>query len=108
MAPIEWPEIAPTVTSGCSISAWNPASASAPNSPALSGRSSAGLAPLPRMSRVRQWKPAALRKAAIGRVRSRADSQPWTRTTPGPGAPSRAGMNQAGSGSPSDSMSIDS
>ena len=108
MAPIEWPEIAPTVTSGWSMSAWNAASASAPNSPALSGSSSAGLAPFPRTSKVRQWKPAAWRKATIGRVRSRADSQPWTRTTPGPRAPSRAGMNQAGSASPPDSMSIDS
>ena len=59
---------------------------------------SAGLAPWPRTSKVRQWKPAAWRKTASGSVRSRADSQPWTRTTPGPGAPSRAGMNQAGSG----------
>ena len=41
-------------------------------------------------------------RRAIGRVRSRADSQPWTRTTPGPGAPPRAGMNQAGSSSPSE------
>ena len=45
---------------------------------------------------------------ASGNVRSRADSQPWTRTTPGPGAPSRAGMNQAGSETPPDSMSIGS
>ena len=106
--PIEWPAIAPTVTSGCSTSARNAARVSAPNSPALSGSSSAGFAPLPRTSKVRQWKPAAWRKTAIGSVRSRADSQPWTRTTPGPGAPPRAGMNQAGSGSPPDSMSIDS
>ena len=37
IAPIEWPAIAPTVTSGCSISARKAASVSAPNSPALSG-----------------------------------------------------------------------
>ncbi len=108
MPPIEWPAIAPTVTSGCSTSARNAASVSAPNSPAVSGRSSAGLVPLPRTSKVRQWKPAAWRNSAIGSVRSRADSQPWTSTTPGPGAPSRAGMNQAGSRIPPEAMSIDS
>ena len=83
--PIEWPEIAPTVTSGRAISASNAASASAPNSPALTGSVSAGFAPWPRTSTVRQWKPAAWRNWAIGSVRSRADSQPWTRATPGPG-----------------------
>jgi hypothetical protein len=66
------------------------------------------LAPLPRTSNVRQWNPAALRNSANGSVRSRADSQPWTRTTPGPHAPSRAGMNQAGSETPSESIAIDS
>ena len=45
---------------------------------------------------VRQWNPAACRNSAFGSVRSRADSQPWTSATPGPGCPPRAGMNQAG------------
>ena len=34
MPPIEWPTIAPTLTSGCSIRAWKAASESCPNSPA--------------------------------------------------------------------------
>ena len=38
MAPIEWPTIAPLVTSGRSMSARNAASASSPNSPALTGQ----------------------------------------------------------------------
>ena len=76
---------APTVTSGRAMSAANAARASAPNSPALTGSVSAGLAPWPRTSIVRQWKPAAWRNSAIGSVRSRADSQPWTSATPGPG-----------------------
>ena len=63
--------------------------------PPLSGSASAGLAPWPRTSKVRQWKPAACRKTAIGRVRSRADSQPWTSTTPGPGC-AVAGGNEPG------------
>ena len=57
MAPIEWPEIAPTVTSGRAIRARNAAAASRPNSPALSGSASGGFAPWPRTSNVRQWKP---------------------------------------------------
>ena len=108
MPPMEWPEIAATVTSGLAIAARNAASESAPNSPALSGRSSGGFAPWARTSNVRQWNPAALRKSAIGSVRSRADSQPWTSTTAGPGAPPRAGMNQAGRSSPSLSTVRDS
>ena len=39
--------------------------------------------------------PAALRKSAIGSVRSRADSQPWTRTTAGPGC-ATAGRDEPG------------
>ena len=46
-----------SVTSGRSRSARKAASVSAPNSPALSGSGSGGLAPLPRTSKVRQWKP---------------------------------------------------
>ena len=59
-----------------SVKALNAALASSPNSPALSGSGSAGLAPCPRTSNVRQWNPAACRKTAIGNVRSLADSQP--------------------------------
>ncbi len=95
----------PTVTSGRSRSARKAASASAPNSPALSG------SVLGRVGAVAadvEGQACGTRRrggrAASGSVRSRADSQPWTRTTPGPGAPSRAGMNQAGSGTPSDSI----
>ena len=47
----------PTVTSGRSIRTRNAAAASSPNSPALSGSTSGGLAPWPRTSKVRQWKP---------------------------------------------------
>ncbi len=41
MAPIEWPEMAPMVTSGRAIRPWKAASASVPNSPALTGSASA-------------------------------------------------------------------
>ena len=83
-----------------------PRSVSRPNSPPLIGSSSATFVPWPRTSNRRQWKPAAWRKCAIGNVRSRPDSQPWTRTTPGPGAPSRAGMNQAGRSRPSTGTTV--
>ena len=85
IAPIEWPITAPVVTSGRATRARNAASASEPNSPALIGRVSGALAPWPRTSIVRQWKPAAWRKTTFGRLRSRADSQPWMSATPGPG-----------------------
>ena len=85
IAPIEWPRIAALVTSGRASSARQAASASAPNSPAVIGSVSATFAPWPRTSTARQWKPAACRNWTIGRSRSRADSQPWTTATPGPG-----------------------
>ena len=100
---------ADSVTSGCSMSARN---AGQRVGPELAGAERQVLGRVgPVAADVEGQAVEARRRggrAAIGRVRSRADSQPWTRTTPGPGAPSRAGMNQAGSGSPSDSMSIDS
>ena len=58
-----WPRWSPR---GRAISASNVASASSPNSPALTGRSSGGFAPWPRTSMVRQWKPAAWRKLGLG------------------------------------------
>ena len=81
---------------------------SAPNSPAEIGSGSGGFAPCARMSNVRTWKPAALRNWAIGRVLSRADSQPWTSRTAGPGAPSWAGIHHPGSVCPADSIAMSS
>ena len=86
------PRRRPRVTSGRAEQRRKAATVSSPNSPAVSGSSSGGLPPWPRTSKARQWNPAAWRNCASGRVRSRADSQPWTRTMPGPGAPSRAGI----------------
>ena len=95
--PSNGPTTAPTVTSGRATAPRRPRAHRARTRPALIGSVSAGLEPWPRTSIVRQWNPAAWRKTAFGSVRSRADSQPWTRATPGPGWPPRAGMNQAGS-----------
>ena len=57
--------------------------ASAAYSPTDSGSASGPFAPWPRTSIVSTWKPAAWSTCACGSVRSRADSQPWTSTTPG-------------------------
>ena len=77
-----------------------PARASAAYSPTVIGSFSGGFAPWPRTSKVRTWNPAAWRTWAFGSVRSRADSQPWTRTTPGRRAAGPAGMNQPGRSQP--------
>ena len=97
MPPIEWPTIAPTRDLGLLdqgvergeriLRRTRRRSAAAPRagSRRCRGRRRSGSGTRPRGGR-----------RAIGSVRSRADSQPWTRTTAGPGSPPRAGMNQAG------------
>ena len=60
------------------------------------GRSRRG----PARRAVSTWNPIACSTCALGSVRSRADSQPWIRRTPGAGA-SPAGRNQPGRRSPS-------
>ena len=82
--PIEWPSSADR--RDLRVGARSPATAaraSAAYSPTDIGRASGPFAPCPRTSKVRTWNPAACRTWAWGSVRSRADSQPWTRTTPG-------------------------
>ncbi len=80
-APMEWPRIATRETSWRADSAATPARASSAYSPTDIGFVSGPFAPWPRTSNVRTWNPAALSTCAWGIVRSRADSQPWTRTT---------------------------
>ena len=99
--PIEWPSTPIVVTSGWRRSSATAARVSAAYSPTDIGSASGPLAPLPRTSKVRTWKPASCRTCAWGIVRSRADSQPWTSTTPGRCA-GPAGRYQPGSRRPSD------
>ncbi len=76
--------------------------ASAPNSPALTGSVSAGLAPWPRTSKVRQWKPAALQELDVGRASGRGPNPSRGRGPPrarraaaGRDEPGRAGRRRA-------------
>ena len=86
IAPIEWPTTAPTVTSGRSIRASKAASASQSE---LAGADRQRLGASWRRGRGHRSSGSGSRRRGgrprIGSVRSRADSQPWTRATPGPG-----------------------